>query len=164
MLPIVVRTGAAAARQGLPSLLSRASALAKNVFTTTPAAAGVAARRTGIAAAPGKILDAMKNNKMITALVLLDLGPEAYDLLTAMAAEDEQVAELVARYGTAIDPVSDSALPDLATQVDEMRLIADTAADLGGLEVLHRLRKALLLEEKHYMLFDQLKVMREAMR
>lgn len=164
MNAIVVRGAAAAARVGLPVLIGRARTLTQTIFTRNPGAVAGAARRTGIAAVPGKILDGMKNNKMLTALVLLDIGPEAYDLLHQMAAEDEDVAEMVARYGTTIDKVEDKVIPELATQVDEMRDIAACANDLGGLDVLHRLRRVLRMDEEHFVLYDQLRVMREAIR
>lgn len=164
MLPVVARGAATAAKRGLPALLNKGRALAQRIFTANPAAAAAAARRVGISGAPAKVLEAMKNNKVMTALVALELGTEGYELLQELAAEDAEIAEMISRYGVTNDKVPENANVDLATQIDEMQAITDAANAIGGLTALHALRRALSLDEAHYQLYDQLKLFGRVVR
>lgn len=155
--------GLAIAGRALPSLMASATALASRVFSKTPAAVSAASIRTGITGGASRILGAMKNNKVMTALVLLELGQEGADLLNEMAAADAEVREMIERYGVINDPVEKQTRGDLATQVDEMQTITRAAQAVGGLRNLHTLRRALSLSEEHYKLYDELKVISAAL-
>lgn len=149
--PIIARS--------VPTLLSSARSLATKMFSSTPSIASKAAIRTGITGGSSRILNAMKNNKVTTALVLLEMGSEGLELLQEMAAQDAEVRDLIDRYGVTNDPVQDDTRGDLSTQVDEMQTITRAARAVGGLRNLHVLRRALALDEAHYKLYDELKVM-----
>lgn len=157
-MAIVVR-GTAAAARNLPAVMSRATVLVGEVIKA-PAALASVSRRIGVAAVPGKVLRAMGNNKITTALVLLELGDVGYDLLKEMGEADADVAEMISRYGVTNDPVEEGTAANLALQADELRCITDAANSVGGLSALHNLRRALGLDEKHYKLYDTVKSLR----
>lgn len=160
----LVRVGVSAAKS-MPTLLARARTLASNVFTTTPAVATAAGKRLGmISAVPAKILAGMKDNKLMSALVLMELGTAGYDLLSEMAQEDKEIADMVARYGVTDDPVPESAPVDAATLRDEMQCITDAANAVGGLTSLHNLRRALGLTADHYKYYDTMRDMSRVIR
>lgn len=150
--------GAAGAR-ALPAIMTSARALASRVFGTSAATVTAAATRTGVVGGAQKLLGAMSNNKFMTALVLLELGTEGAELLNEMAAQDREVAELVARYGLQVDDVSSGIMSNLAQQREELSLISDAAFAVGGLSNLHKIRAALKLSEDHYKLYDTVRLM-----
>lgn len=163
--PLIVPVAAAAAgRVALPVLVRHGVALATNIFTRNPATVTAAASRTGLAAIPGRILAAMKDNKILTALVLMDLGSEGLDILEQMAAADEDVAQLMARYNTTITPVPESLVADMAGQMEEFDAIRRAANSLGGLNALHNLRYALRLPEQTYQAYDQASLLAQVVR
>lgn len=160
MLPVVVAGGRAiAARAGLPALMAGARTLTARVLGSSATAGAAVATRTGIRGGATAVVNAMKNNKVMTALVLTELGTEGYDILSQMAAEDKEIAEMVERYGFTNDPVPDGGVGDLASMADEMECITNAANAIGGLKNLHILRRALGLSESHFKYYDQLKVM-----
>lgn len=153
----VVAAGAAAGARALPALLTAARTAATGMFSSTPAVVAKAATRTGIAGGATKVLSAMKNNKLVTALVLMEMGTEGAALLTEMSAADAEIAELIKRYGWAPDPVSTTAMIDLNDQREELAAINDAARACGGLDNLHAIRRALSLTDAHYKLYDQVR-------
>jgi len=161
-LPVVAAAGGALAmRAGLPVLLGRAMTLARRLV---PAQVATVATRTGITGGAGRIFAAMKNNKVMTALVLMELGSEGAELLSEMAASDKEIADMLERYGFTTDPVDAGTRDNLATQVDEMQSITDAANSVGGLRNLHLLRRVLSFSEDHFKLYDQLKVLAGSVR
>lgn len=145
-------------------ILARARTLIQGVFSSAPAAVAAASRRTGITGGAQRILGAIRNNKVLTALVLMDLGTEGAELLAEMAANDQEIAEMVSRYGVVNDPVKEDTSANLAEQADEMQVITNAANSVGGLQALHNLRRALSLSEDHYKLYDNLKILSRTVR
>lgn len=157
---------AGAARFGLPVLLTRGRALAARVFGGTKGveAVSAAARRTGITGGAQRLLGAMKNNKVMTALVLMELGTEGSELLAQMGAEDREIAEMIERYGFAPDEVKTETKADLAEQAEEMAAITEASNILGGYNQLMALRRALSLGDEHHKLYETLRQMSRVIR
>lgn len=163
-LPAIVVGGVAAGgRVALPVLMTGARSLAGRLLPASAQSVTRVAQATGVRGGIGKILGAMKDNKLMTAMVLLQLGSEGAEILSAMAAEDREIAEFVSRYGVTNDEVSDDMTGNLATQMDELQCIADAANAMGGLGRLHNLRRALSLSEAHYKLYDQYRTMAQVL-
>lgn len=157
--PIMAAAGGAAR---IPALINGARALATRIFAGPNGTAAVtaAARRIGVVGGAQKVLAVMRNNKLMTALVLMELGTEGSEYLSELAANDKEVADMIARYGVENDIVDKSTISDLASQVDEMACITNAANAVGGLDALHNLRRSMKLPEETFKLYDQLRLFR----
>lgn len=162
MLPVVAAGGAAAmnvAARTAPAIMAAARQSASRLFAASPQVVDVVAKRTGVAGGVKKILEVMSSNKMVAALVLMDMGVEGAALLTELASADPAIAEMVQRYGWTPDPVKAETKGDIALQAEELNAISEAADVLGGVSNLHKLRRALALTESHYQLYDTVRLL-----
>lgn len=163
MLPAVIAEGSALAVRATPVVMAAATNAFRTAAKASPQIIDVVAKRTGITGGFDAIVNAMRNNKIMTSLVLMDLGVEGSRLIRELAASDGDVADTVTRLGWKPDPVPDALVAGLQLQTDEVMAITRAARAMNGLENLLAVRAALQLTDRHYELYDELRVKASAL-
>lgn len=163
MLPAVIVEGGALAARATPVVMAAATNAFRAAARVSPQIVDVVAKRTGITGGVDAIVNAMRNNKIMTSLVLMDLGVEGSRLIGELVASDSDVANTVARLGWKPDPVPETLLRDLKLQTEEVMSITRAARVMNGLENLLAVRNALQLTDRHYELYDELRVKASAL-
>lgn len=163
MLPAVIAEGGALAVRATPVVMTAATNAFRTAAKAYPQIVDVVAKRTGITGGVDAIVNAMRNNKIMTSLVLMDLGVEGSRLLRELVASDGDVAATVERLGWKPDPVPDKLVLELKLQTEEVMTITRAARAMNGLENLLAVRNALQLTDRHYELYDELRVKASAL-
>lgn len=163
MLPAVITQGGALAARATPVVMTAATNAFRAAAKASPQIVDVVAKRTGITGGVDAIVNAMRNNKIMTSLVLMDLGLEGSRLISELVASDSDVANTVTRLGWKPDPVPDKLILELKLQTEEVMSITRAARAMNGLENLLAVRNALRLTDQHYQLYDELRVKASAL-
>lgn len=163
MLPVVIAEGGAVAARAAPAVMAAATNVFRAAAKATPEIVDVVAKRTGIRGGVDAIVNAMRNNKVMTSLVMMDLGVEGARIISELSKSDADVAETVSRFGWKPDPVDEKLESNLRLQTEEVAVITRAARAMNGLENLLALRRALQLTDRHYSLYDELRVMSNAL-
>lgn len=108
------------------------------------------------------VLKTIRNNKLTSALVAMEIGETASEVLEWIFDDDPDVKASVEGLMRKNDPAPEASTPlsDLAKYTDEFVAIKSATSLLGGLDNLLALRRAIAMDDGVLELYVQLKGMR----
>jgi hypothetical protein len=134
--------------------------IAKWLTKATPQALANIGKRIGVQGAltGEKVLALVKDNKVMTALVLYEMGTEGAELLGKIKDEDPDVNNMIALFGSQNDLVADSTLlSNIGQFKDEFEVISGAIRHFGGLERFMNARRAMAMDESVIRLYLQVR-------
>lgn len=142
-------------------LVRRAYEWAVKGASSAPAAVAKAGARIGLTGAKAtvqNVLRAAKDNPVTTALVLYEVYGLQDAILQEMMDADPEIRRMIELFDMTADRVEDTkSAADIVMFTDEFRTIENAARRVGGFNNLMELRNALALDNKTYMLYQQVK-------
>lgn len=140
----------------LPVLMRAALPRIGSLVSAAPAVIEGVARRIGSpGATAARILELAKNNKLVTFAVLYEMYGAADDLVKKFLKSDESLRSIVGLFDQQPDEPDVEASHKNDKMEDEFEIISDAVRQVGGLDRLLVLRRAMALSGPTYELYQR---------
>jgi hypothetical protein len=130
------------------------------VTRASPEVLAAIAKRVGMAGklTGERLVSMAKDNKVMTAMVLFEMGEEGAELLGKLADADPEVRHLVSLFGQKNDLPDDStSVTEIGKYTDEFHAISAAIRQFGSLERFMVVRRALAMPEEIIRLYLQVR-------
>jgi hypothetical protein len=142
-------------------LLQLALTAIRNWLTkASPAALAAIGKRIGVQGAltAEKVLTMAKDNKVMTSLILFEMGKEGAELLQQIRTADPDVDNMIGLFGRTNDVVTDDLqLSNIGQFKDEFEVLSSAIRHHGGLERFMNARRAMAMDESVIRLYLQVR-------